>query len=264
MRIVFLCDTPINRPWCIFRLLLVEFGPTLGQILGPPLVEGRSFSFLSCGRALHDLTLLLDGITEAHLIGSRPSWWWFATTGSLEGYVLSNTATGQQIQLPGSMRTGHGDNIDVVQILAANLSTAPNDQVAAALCYGAALVKHTVIHDVMFWRLDQQLGLSSHSVAFDWAKRAANVIHDNGVFKFLTQGERLVFVVPEIIDGDLELQADVWAPVVDVPGVEPLGEDGRDIEIAARYLVVSRDVLLMVRRYRATKALRKIISDGLS
>lgn len=215
-----------------------------------PKAEGPSFSCLSCGGALHDLALLPYGITGARLIGSRPSSWWFAATGFLNGHVLSNTATGQQIQVPDSMRFGRGDKIIVVQILAANVSAIPNDQVPAALCYGAALVKRGAFPDVMFWRLHQQIGLSSRSVAFDWARRAADVIHHNGVFKFLTQDERLVFVVPEITDGDLELHADVWAPAVDVPGVEPLEEH---IGIDARYLVVSRGELLMLRRYRVMK-----------
>lgn len=57
----------------------------------------------------------------------------------------------------------------------------------------------------------------------------------------------------KIADGDLEL--DVWAPVVDVPWVEPtLGEDALHTEIVARYLVVSRGELLMVRRYRVQHA----------
>ncbi|RLM78882.1 uncharacterized protein C2845_PM12G01140 [Panicum miliaceum] len=103
--------------------------------------------------------------------------------------------------------------------------------------------------DVMFWRLDQQIGLSSRSVAFDWARRAADLIHDNGVFKFLTQGDRLVFVVPEIAYGDLELHADVWASILNAP-VDVPGEDKVDIELVARYLVVSRNQLLMVKRYR--------------
>lgn len=216
-----------------------------------------AFSCLHCEGALHHFPVP-SNVHSSKCVGSESGGW--VLTGrdySQEHNQLLNLTRGEPyaIVLPRFMQYRDGDVLYSVVIQYATFSATPTDQISEGQCAGAAVVLRDLLHsgmdfdilhydqklpEIMFWRLDKTIGLGSRS--FELPKDdVEDLIHYNGSFLFLTGEEQIVWVDPSFDPQNPELQAEIHTLQLVMP------EDCRDA--CARYLVESRNKVLMVRRY---------------
>uniref|UniRef100_A0ACD5YZV8 Uncharacterized protein n=1 Tax=Avena sativa TaxID=4498 RepID=A0ACD5YZV8_AVESA len=243
---------PRQLPW----LLLPD--PTtvpLHLLPGPGNTRRVSFYCLLCNRDNHNIHIRHE-IGDAFFFGSYDGGWILLAHGQTNRHTLLNLHTDRRLFLPDYVICVQAPMGGVVlppvvvpiAILAATFSSTPRP---TARCFGAAIVDtldEINRPQLAFWRME---GASDrHPVAMGFMEnfrgRFEDVIYHQGAFRFLTDDDDIfvydVFKFQEDEEG-------IWSEV----GVNrqyfsqgsPRRSNG---QVTARYLVVSRGEILMVRR----------------
>ncbi|XP_010236300.1 uncharacterized protein LOC104583954 [Brachypodium distachyon] len=240
--------------------------PALPWLLMPSTASTSHFRLF--GRTTHHTTPHVP--VGARFCGSFPGGWFVVALRQAPPggrYALLNLHSGEQIALPDNMgapvksSTGiqHYSIYPVVAIHAAALSAAPTPDGAYIV---AALTSSQT--NIAFWRPGMAHWSPPLHTEVDrrasWANKMIptatedgsmeDVVHyrrrDLERFCVLTSTERLFFYEPVITaDGTLTMRRTVRIRMFQAVGLTPAGSG----EIVARYLVVSGEDLLIVRRY---------------
>ncbi|KAL6660552.1 hypothetical protein ACP70R_001587 [Stipagrostis hirtigluma subsp. patula] len=253
------------RPWREGLARAREPPRQLPWLLLPSADGSFRASCVLSGGAVHRHRLRVDP-PGARCFGSHDGAWLFRVFLQGGNHQLVNVRTGEARALPSAFRP-FDEPLDQraqedMLILVATLSAPPGD----ARCIAAGIVAHSppravVVHDILtvpkdrvvLWRLGAQFALDFWPGPILNELDEVDVIYHQGAFHALTQGEHIVVYTPlPHPNGDLEVE----------PSSRGFLPDGRSYHqvVLARYLVVSRDELLMVVRFKLTP--RAVTTSG--
>ncbi|KAG2618667.1 uncharacterized protein LOC120665188 [Panicum virgatum] len=183
--------------------------------------------------------------------GSYDGSWFFLAYGQTRGHRLLNIRTGESRAVPNvlGVRDGVADRFHNMVILAATLSLPPDDLdciAAGIVAYqpnaGAPRRRHFA-----FWQLGDRAAfcyVEPHPNApVGPGMEPEDVVYHGGSFHFLTQGEHILECAPVLDDIGFVLEV-----TVDLIRFQNAGHSYAEF-VRARYLVASREELLMVVRF---------------
>ncbi|RLN29469.1 uncharacterized protein C2845_PM05G35010 [Panicum miliaceum] len=181
--------------------------------------------------------------------GSYDGAWFFLAYGQTRGHRLLNIRTGESHAVPNVLGDGFADQFHNMVILAATLSLPPDD----LECVAAGIVAYQPNTDALrrrhfaFWQLGNEAALcyvEPHPNApIGPGLEPEDVVYHRGSFHFLTQGEHILECAPVLDDDGTILEV-----VVEAIRFQNGGRCYAEF-VRARYLVASREELLMVVRF---------------
>ncbi|XP_006655604.2 uncharacterized protein LOC102712173 [Oryza brachyantha] len=205
-----------------------------------PRAGALSFSCVFSGCATHRLKLWVEDARRARYFGSFDGGWVFFAIGRPHGHTLQNLLADHSFKLPSLFFLRNGCHIPLV-ILAATLSSPPvhGKSVIGAIVSSRRRLRGTE-RQLAFWRLGQCDAIDKTLTPTQ--ADLEDIIFHKKSFHVLDEQERVRAYTPLFDrDGNMEECHTEW----------PLSQMRRrhyEEHVAARYLVESRDELLMVVR----------------
>ncbi|KAL6906149.1 hypothetical protein ACP4OV_003756 [Aristida adscensionis] len=241
-------------PWHLALARLPAPPPQLPWLLLPS--DGVEPTRVAC---VIDGCVVRHRFTAAHaarLLGSYSGGWLFVALEQTRGHALVHLRTRDPQRsvrpIPDMLSRPGGQHPEKLVILAATLSSPPD----RGDCIGAAIVATWDFtsgpRQVVFWRMGDVVAVDAMLLAQgDPRLEAEDVVYFKGAFHFLTVGEHLRVCDPvdvEVERAKVKLDADHVCWFQPRPRVHSEGEG--DLLESARYLVESRNCLMMVVRLR--------------